>query len=297
MPADRSGPIRVIIDADPGVDDFLAILLAFRSPELDVRAITTVGGNCPLEMATTNALRVIEDAGREDVPVHPGAEAGIAGPFSSAFHVHGESGLTIDLPAPATRPSDTGALDAMMATLDEEAGLVIVALGPLTNIARLISRQPALARRVEQLFVMGGAVDTPGNVTPHAEFNIWNDPEAANVVFESGLRVSLVGIDVCKRVRLARRDVKKAVGTVRRLMDAWFDMRPRGDRFTMYDPLTVASVIDSRILEYEESPMEALTEGEERGRTVRANRGERVHVAMGVDESKALSLFGDRLFK
>jgi inosine-uridine nucleoside N-ribohydrolase len=188
--------IQVLIDCDPGQDDAIALLLALASPELDVRGVTTVAGNQTLEKTTTNALRVLELAGRRDIPVAAGADRPLKGELVTAADAHGETGLDgPGLPPPHLEPLDEHAVDFLGKRVE---GTTLIALGPLTNVALLLERR---AERPERLVLMGGAI-AEGNMTPSAEFNIWVDPEAAHRVFSSGLDVTMVGLDVTNRAVL-----------------------------------------------------------------------------------------------
>lgn len=292
-------PARVVIDTDPGVDDFLALVLALRSSELRVEALTTVGGNCPLRLATRNALRVLEYTGSEGVPVYAGAARPEAGAFRYAPYFHGPSGLTARMPRPRVGPASGPAVGALARLLASRPGgpLRVIALGPLTNIARLVRERPAAARNIGQLVIMGGALESRGNVGPghYAEFNIWNDPEAADSVLRSGVPIRLIGLDVCNLVRLGHGDVKQAAPLIRRMMENWSALRPRGDRFPMCDPLAVAAVIAPRLFLFKSMPVRVLLDGAERGRTVAAADGPPVEVAVGVDVAGAFDLFRERL--
>jgi inosine-uridine nucleoside N-ribohydrolase len=195
----------VAIDCDPGIDDALALLLALASPELDVRGVTTVAGNQTLERTTENALRVLGLAGRSDVPVAAGASRPLVQELVTAGDAHGEGGLGgARLPPASTRPRPQPAVD-LLAELARASDrrLTLVALGPLTNVALLLARHPDAARRLGRIVLMGGAV-AEGNMTASAEYNIWTDPEAAARVFESGLDVTMVGLDVTNRAVLGR---------------------------------------------------------------------------------------------
>ena len=181
-----TSPRKIIIDTDPGQDDAVAILLALASPELEVLAITAVAGNVPLDLTTLNARKVCELAGRADLPVHPGCAGPLARPLVTAEHVHGKTGLDgADLPEPDMPLQDTHAVDAIIAHVRAEApGMVtLCALGPLTNIAMALKKAPDIAERLDRIVLMGGAYFEVGNITPAAEFNIYVDPEAAQVVF------------------------------------------------------------------------------------------------------------------
>jgi inosine-uridine nucleoside N-ribohydrolase len=190
----------ILIDCDPGHDDAMALLLALASPELELLGVTTVHGNTTLDNATANALRVLEFAGRGDVPVAAGADRPLVREPRMAAHVHGESGLDgPDLPPPAGAPVSTHAVDFLAERL--RAGgrpVTLIPTGPLTNIALLLARHPDAAQDIERIVLMGGAI-AEGNVTPAAEFNIWVDPEAAARVFASGLDITMIGLDITHR--------------------------------------------------------------------------------------------------
>ncbi len=206
----------VILDCDPGHDDALAIVLALASPGLDVRAITTVGGNAGLANTTRNALRVLTLIGRTDVPVAAGAERALVREPWTPTHVHGASGLDgADLPEPAVDAVPASAIE-LMAELLRGAGrpVTLVPTGPLTNIALLLRAFPTLHDRIGAISLMGGALAV-GNTTASAEFNIWQDPEAAAIVFDSGLPILMAGLDVTHQALVLREDVAalEALGT------------------------------------------------------------------------------------
>lgn len=190
---------RIIIDTDPGQDDAIAMLLAFASPEIEVLGISTVAGNVPLALTTHNALRIVELAGRTDIPVHAGAEAPLLRPPVTAEEVHGATGLDgPDLPAPSIRPADGHAVDFLIRCLrTEPAGSVtLCALGPLTNVALAFALAPDIRQRVRQVVAMGGGRSEGGNITPVAEFNMFADPHAAQAVLRSGVPIVLHPLDV-----------------------------------------------------------------------------------------------------
>jgi pyrimidine-specific ribonucleoside hydrolase len=197
--------IRLLVDCDPGQDDAIALLLALASPEVEVVGVTTVAGNQTVQKTTTNALKVLELAGRADIPVAAGAARPLVGELVVAADAHGETGLDgPSLPDPRIKPVDQRAADFLAARLlDADAPVTLVALGPLTNVALLLALHPDACQRIDRIVLMGGAIG-PGNMTPTAEFNIWTDPEAAHRVFECGLQVTMVGLDVTNRAVLTR---------------------------------------------------------------------------------------------
>ena len=188
---------KIILDCDPGHDDAIAILLAARSPALDLRAITVVAGNQTLEKTLNNALRVCEFAGIRNVPIAAGMSRPLVREQIVAGNIHGASGLDgPNLPPPTMEPVATHAVDLIiqevLAAPDE---IILVPVGPLTNIASALVREPGLVPRIKGIVLMGGGV-TKGNTTPVAEFNIYADPEAAHVVFSSGIPLTMIGLDV-----------------------------------------------------------------------------------------------------
>jgi pyrimidine-specific ribonucleoside hydrolase len=197
--ADTPAPVPLVVDTDPGIDDALALLLALASPEVDLQLVTTVHGNVDLAQTTENALRVLHLAGRSDVPVAAGARSPLVVPLvRRAGHVHGAAGLGgVVLPPTAAavdpRPAVVALAELLLAS---ERPVTVAAIGPLTNIALLVSVYPDAAARIGRLVVMGGSAGRGGNVTAAAEFNVWADPEAAAVVFAAGLPTVLVGLDV-----------------------------------------------------------------------------------------------------
>jgi inosine-uridine nucleoside N-ribohydrolase len=197
--------IPVLVDCDPGQDDALALLLALASPELEVLGVTTVAGNQTLPKVTANAIRVLELAGRGDIPVAAGADRPLARELVTAADAHGESGLDgPELPPARARPVDLHAVDLLaQRVLAADGSVTLVALGPLTNVALLLAERPRAAAALDRVVLMGGAI-AEGNMTAAAEFNVWVDPEAAARVFASGLDVTMVGLDVTNRAVLTR---------------------------------------------------------------------------------------------
>jgi purine nucleosidase len=179
-------PRPFLIDTDTASDDAVALIMAFRHPDVDVRAVTTVAGNVPVEQATRNALYTAELCNRTDVPVHPGLPAPLVRPYEHAQWFHGRDGLgDMNYPAPARPPEPEPAVDAILRIATTTPNLTIVTLGPLTNLAAALSKNPSLTSNVSRLVVMGGNPCCEGNVTPAAEYNIWVDPEAAQSVFRA----------------------------------------------------------------------------------------------------------------
>jgi len=205
-----------LIDTDTASDDAVALIMALKSPAVDVAAITVVAGNVGVDQACRNALYTAELCG-SSVAVFRGAEAPLARPLEDASWFHGRDGMgDHGYPAPSRRVEPLGAADAMVETAEKFPGLTVVTLGPLTNIALALKRKPDLPRLIGRCVVMGGAPCCEGNVTPAAEFNIWCDPEAARIVFRSGLRMEMVGWQLCRgAAALDLQDIEriKAMGT------------------------------------------------------------------------------------
>ena len=296
----------IILDCDPGHDDAIAILLALASPEVELLGVTTVHGNQTLDKTTLNALKVLELAGRADVPVARGAERPLARELSVAAHVHGESGLDgPSLPEPTGRPVDDDAVSFLAERLGP--GVVLVPTGSLTNIARLLTEHPGV--RPERIVLMGGAIGL-GNITPAAEFNIWADPEAAAIVFESGIDITMVGLDVTHEAIVGPERVERfrRMGRVGAIVAEWVDFYSLYHRKTygwdgppVHDALAVAAVIRPELLETAHRSVAIETESELcRGRTVvdlypRGASPPNAHVGVGVDADAFLDLLEERI--
>jgi purine nucleosidase len=187
-----------LIDTDTASDDAVALIMALRSPDIDVLAITTVAGNVGVHQATRNAIYTAELCD-SNVPVYPGAAQPLKRTHVSAAWFHGRDGLgDHGYPPPRRAPENQSAADAIIETMESHPGLVMVTLGPLTNVALALQKDPGIAAKVSRCVVMGGAPSCEGNVTPAAEYNIWCDPEAARIVFRSGLPIEMVGWHLCR---------------------------------------------------------------------------------------------------
>lgn len=290
---------RVVIDTDPGTDDALALLMALNCHDLRIEGITTVGGNATLAETTDNALRLVDHAAAgRDVPIAVGAERPLRGSFSHAYHVHGADGLGIDLPAATLAPHRADAVEFMRdRALAAPGRIAVIALGPLTNVAAALDRRPDIAHAISEVFVMGGAVEVPGNVTPHAEFNIYEDPWSANAVFGSGVPVTLIGLDVTHRTSLHRdggprwfESTSKSAELGNRILANSFRERAGVQEFYLHDPLAVAAAIDPELLVYRRAQVAVVTEGEGRGRTVPRYGDGPVKVALGGDAGRAVEV-------
>jgi purine nucleosidase len=212
-------PRKIIIDTDPGQDDAVAILLALASPEdMEVLGITAVAGNVPLDLTEKNARIVCELAGKPDVKVFAGCDRPLGRPLVTAEHVHGKTGLDgPNLPDPTMPLQEQHGVDFIIDTLrnEPENTVTLCVLGPLTNIATAFEKAPDVVGRVQQIILMGGAYFEVGNITPSAEFNIYVDPQAADIVFKSGVDIVVLPLDVTHKalVTQPRNDAFRALGT------------------------------------------------------------------------------------
>ncbi|MEZ5771567.1 purine nucleosidase [Defluviimonas denitrificans] len=244
---------KIIIDTDPGQDDAVAILLALASPEIEVLGLTCVAGNVPLALTAKNARIICELAGRPDLPVYAGCDRPLKRDLVTAEHVHGKTGLDgIALPDPTMPLAEGHAVDFLIETLRREpAGSVTLCpIGPLTNIATALHRAPEIAGRIRQIVLMGGAYFQVGNITPAAEFNIYVDPEAADIVFRSGIPLVVMPLDVTHKALTTRPRIEafRALGTrVGEAVASWtdfferFDMEKYGSEGApLHDPCTIA---------------------------------------------------------
>lgn len=192
-------PRTFLIDTDTASDDAVALIMALRAPEVRVAAITVVAGNVDVQQATRNALYTVELCG-SDVPVYSGAAKPLIRPYQDATWFHGRDGLgDHGYPAPRRSAESKNAVDAIIDTIEGNPGLVLITLGPLTNIALALSRKPSIASKVSRCVIMGGNPCCEGNITPAAEFNLFVDPEAASIVMRSGLPIELIGWHLCRR--------------------------------------------------------------------------------------------------
>ena len=256
-------PTRIIIDTDPGVDDALAFLLALASPEIKLEALTTTQGNVTLEKATRNALSVLELARASHIPVAKGSVVPLVQPLRASAYVHGESGIgNSNLPEPQARPAPGHAVDYVIERVLAEPGEIsIFPIGPLTNIAMAIRKEPKFAKAVKELVIMGGAILESGNITPLAEFNIYVDPHAAHIVFHSGIPITLIPLDVTHKCLLKLEHVDRLMKTnspislfIKEAIEVYlkFSFELGFDGVALHDPLTLATVIAPELLTLKE---------------------------------------------
>ena len=292
---------KVIIDTDPGVDDAIAILMALRYSSLQVLGLTTVGGNVPLARGTRNALALLEYAGRTEIPVSRGSALPIRGQYGYSFPVHGASGLTRRLPNPSSRPIDQRAVDFLAGELGKQPGeTLLIALGPLTNLANLLTRYPGALEQASGLVVMGGAVEVPGNVTGHAEFNFYSDSEAAKMVLSSGVPLTLIDLAASRQVAIDRQTTRELkprnnLGALAaQLLNNWFRRDSGRHRFFFHDPLAMAVALDLDIVNTQNVQVAVETADPVRlGESKITSRPGPVAVVRQVDQDGFFRLFDD----
>jgi inosine-uridine nucleoside N-ribohydrolase len=320
-------PVPWLIDTDPGIDDALALLMALASPEVSVEAITSVAGNVPVDLTTANVHRIVSVAAPAVRPrVARGAAAPLRGPLVTAPEFHGDDGLggaaSLRDPGgqpryPVPAPEATGGghaldgADLILEMADRFAGqLVIVALGPLTNLAVALERDRRRLSRVARIVIMGGAIVEPGNVTPSAEFNFHVDPEAAAALFRSGLPLELIPLDATRQAMLRRPDLAAGLARGRPAIARFIDdftnhLFAVGDRrgeegFALHDPLAIGVALDPSLVDFESYHVDVEDEGRvTRGASVADRRSvpaaekspPNCRVAMTVHSERFLQLF------
>ncbi|MBB6099777.1 purine nucleosidase [Deinobacterium chartae] len=250
---------RMVIDTDTGSDDAVALVMALRHPEVRVEAITVVAGNVHMRQGAQNALYTAELCGA-DVPVYEGLERPLMRPLETAQTIHGIDGMgDIGLSLEGRTPASGHAVDVLAELIHRYAGEIeLVTLGPLSNLATALLRDPGLAGKVRACYVMGGTGQGPGNITPVGEYNFWADPEAARIVFDSGLPITMIGWDISwKYATFAPQDIAalRAIGTplaefcvdIQAVLDAWSRENTALEGFDLPDPIAMAVALDERV--------------------------------------------------
>jgi inosine-uridine nucleoside N-ribohydrolase len=306
-------PQKVMIDCDVGVDDALALILAFHSTKLEVKAVTGVNGNVPLDQVFENIQKVLSLIRPQTKPlIAKGADQPLKGKTIYAHSVHGNSGLgeaKIELREGgewwviAPHPADELIIRMARRYPNE---LTLIATGPLTNVALALQKDPKGMKRLKEVVIMGGAVRTRGNITPYAEFNIFSDPIAAKTVFESGLLITLVPLDVTHRVTLTPQWMEDRITPLKN-SSSKFIIEATGyntmtgrflnkQRIYLHDPLAVGVVIDPDLAKKERVAIHVETEeGEHYGQTSEVEEGMKTDVCLGVDTERFLKLFASAL--
>lgn len=284
-------PQRVIIDTDPGVDDAMAILLALNSPELKVEALTVVPGNVDSQQGLENALKIVSLANRCDIAVARGAHHPLNQKLITAQYWHGKNGLAdVELPASNCKADPRFGPDLIIETVHKYPHEVtLIPVGPLTNIALAVSKDPTIVDLVKDIVIMGGSI-SGGNVDGAAEANIYNDPEAASIVFNAGWMVTMIGSDVGERTIITRKHLAQLQSQhgpesdfVAKLADFYLTRSEKSgyQGAAMYDPLAVGTVIDPTLVTLKDMHVDVETKGE-------FTRGETVANRMGSDENNVL---------
>jgi purine nucleosidase len=293
LPA-NAAPRKIILDTDPGTDDAMALMLALNSPEIDVRAITVVPGNVTAQQGLENALRMVSLANRCDIPVAAGAQHPLFQKLITAEFWHGKNGLAnIELPASKCKVDGRFAPDLMIQMVHAAPHeITLVPVGPLTNIALAVEKDPSIVPLVKEVILMGGSI-TGGNVTGAAEANIYNDPEAAQIVFRAGWPLTMVGLDVSEKTLFTRKDLEQLgrshgpindfiyqVGSYLVDLSARFGLQGT----PMYDPLAVGVAIDATLVTAPAMHVDVETRGEfTRGETVADRHGYVDHTVLDGD--------------
>ena len=310
-------PRKIIIDTDPGVDDTMAIFFALCSPELEVVGLTSIFGNVHTALATKNALRLLEIAGRADIPVAHGADDALTGDFEGPVpFVHGADGQgEINLPDPAAEPLNISAAQFIVEQLRAHPGeITLVPVGPLTNIALALRLEPRITEWVDEVVLMGGNALVPGNASPAGEANIRNDPEAADLVFGADWQVTMVGLDVTLRVHMSSEDIAEYATHGNPMSDHimrvlphyrnYFESNYDVEGIFVHDSSAIAYLIEPDLFKVRRWPIRVGTQGLGRGKTWPATGGRilpawenrpPVNVCVGVDGARLVALEAARL--
>jgi len=305
-------PTRIIIDTDPGVDDAFTFLLALASPEIQLEALTTTQGNVTVEKATRNALSVLELGRASHIPVAKGSVLPLIQPLRASAHVHGESGVgNAQLPEPQAKPVPGHAVDYLIErVLAEPNEISIFPIGPMTNIAMAIRKEPKFAKAIKELVIMGGAIQEAGNMTPLAEFNIYVDPHAAHIVFHSGIPITLIPLDVTHKCLLKQQHVDRLMkidSPVTRFLKDAIDVYLKAsiqlgyEGCALHDPLTLATIIAPELLTLKEYYVDVdISGGVSMGKTLAdifnvTKKPVNMKVAMDVRGEDFIELFLQRM--
>ncbi|MHA1383033.1 MAG: nucleoside hydrolase [Candidatus Helarchaeota archaeon] len=301
---------KIIFDGDPGIDDALAIILACQSNELQLLGITTVAGNVDVDKGTKNALSILEYLNRPEIPVAKGSKKPLYRDLQTSEHIHGEDGLgNVNLPPPNSKSVSIPASEFIYQTVKNHSKQVtIVATGPLTNLSIVLKSYPDFSELISEIVIMGGSVKVPGNVTPYAEFNIWADAEAAKIVLESGLPITLVPLDVTMSFVLSTLDVEKIKEAntkisklVTKILPFYIEAhkkRSNIDGCFIHDALAMAFTIDQTLLETDKIGIEVIIDKNKYyGQTKPSTSKPLIDLSMKVDSQKFLSIFIERMIK
>lgn len=305
---------NVIIDCDPGIDDTLALFLAMKSPELNIKLITTAPGNVSVDDTTCNALNIVALAGKK-IPVAKGWNSPLKREVVSSEEVHGDNGLGgVELPVSGEKALEGEARDHIYTVFNAlEGDVELITMAPLTNIARFLTAYPEMKKKMKRITVMGGTSGR-GNMSPWAEFNIFADPHSARVVFDSGIEITLCSLDVTEKALLLIEDIEKlrnssdkAKHLLGEMAITYFEVykKRNGLGAALHDPLTVAYVIKPELFTTKKARVDVITEeGEEFGRTVvthspmgESPSGFNVNFIDGVDYEGFMKLIQERIIE
>jgi len=306
-------PKRILIDADPGIDDACAILLALASPELSLEGLSIVHGNCSLEQGTINGLSILELGNAGNIPVAKGCQLPLVQPSLLALDTHGNNGLGYaKLPEPRGKPTRQHGCDFLIEKILSSPGeITLVAIGPLTNVAMAIRKEPRFAEAVKELIIMGGAIRHQGNATPMAEYNVYVDPHAAHIVYHSGIPMRLVPLDVTYQCILTPDDVKrlnkinspipKFIDESTRFYMEFHDEHQHILGCVINDPLALALTFAPELCDYQEHYVDVdISGGVSMGNTFadfyhHTKKPVNMKVALGVRARDFVELFLERM--
>lgn len=306
---------RILLDTDPGIDDALAILLALASPELSLEGLSVVHGNCSLEQAVRNGLSILELAGADSTPLARGCELPLVQPSLLAPETHGDTGLGYaKLPEPRAQPIGQHGSDFLIERVMSNPGeITLVAIGPLTNVALAIRKEPKFAKSLKEIVIMGGAIRHEGNATALAEFNTYVDPHATHIVFHAGIPTTLVPLDVTYQCILMASDVERLLKIdspiTKFIKDAtdfymeYHDAYQRIKGCIINDPLALALTFAPELCDYEKLPVDVdISGGVSMGKTFADfynydKKPANMKVALGVRARDFIELFLERMEK
>lgn len=306
-------PKRILLDTDPGIDDALAILLALASPELSLEGLSVVHGNCSLEQAVRNGLSILELANASHIPVAKGCELPLVQPSLLAAETHGNTGLGYaKLPEPRAKPIGQHGSDFLIEkALSSPGEITLVAVGPLTNVALAIRKEPKFAKSLKEIIIMGGAIRHEGNATALAEFNTYVDPHAAHIVFHAGTPTTLVPLDVTYQCLLTAQDVERLMKInspitkfIKDSTDFYMEYHDTWQGIKgciINDPLALALTFAPELCDYEELPVDVdISGGVSMGKTFAdfynyQKKPANMRVALGVRQRDFIELFLERM--
>ena len=302
---------KIIIDVDTGIDDALALALALRSKELDILGVSTVAGNVPVDLASLNTLRVLKLLSKDHIQVYQGHEKPLEREIRFRDTVHGEGGLAGQLFSMKTKEkSQVHGEDYIIEMADKYPGEIsLIMLGPLTNLAGAIRKDSSLIGKIKEVYIMGGAVRVPGNISPVAEFNFYTDPESAYEVIHSGLRINLIGLSITEETRFSKEDLKnidsrsKYGEFIKNISQTYIEktslMRGPGNT-SLHDPVVVAACIDEEIIQYERVFVDVeyssrISDGQSIGYFGRRGNAPNVNLGISIDKERFKALFINRV--